>query len=541
MRLFVFGLGYAARAARGAGGRRCGDDARRARGHDARSTIARGACTSWRWRRMCCRRCRPAARAIRCSRRYGDALARQRGVARLSVLDRGLWRHRRRLGRRERADRRAARRARAEADAAWLALGARVFRLPGIYGPGRSRARPGARGRRRTASTLPGQVFSRVHVDDIARGRDRRASRRRRARTISPTIVPAPQNEVIEFAAALLGLPPPPLRGARGAVRRRRAAFYAENRRVANGKAKRVLGWRPRYPDYRAGPARAQRDDQPDAGQQPRPRRGERRPAIALEQRRQQHRDHRHDHADIGRLGRADRADARRNRAGRRAPRRTRRDRAMPSEIARSAIRTPAARRSPGERRVDRRADQHRHRRASAPSDSASAVSRRLHDVGDRGGEDRRSSVSAMPDQRRAGAVRIAARLVDEQQRDARHRDGRARRRAAAPAAGRGRCAPSSALGTSSSAKTTATRPEVMYCFGAVDEVEVEARTARRPSTRRERPAARVEPERLALRTLPRRPSRRRRPGSGSVTDQLGGTDARAGRGSRARSIPRSA
>ena len=59
--------------------------------------------------------------------------------------------------------------ARAEADAAWLALGARVFRLPGIYGPGRSaldRVREGKAHR----IDLPDQVFSRVHVDDIVSG-----------------------------------------------------------------------------------------------------------------------------------------------------------------------------------------------------------------------------------------------------------------------------------------------------------------------------------------------------------------------------------
>ena len=65
---------------------------------------------------------------------------------------------------------------------------------------------------------------------------------------------PASQNRVIETACDLLGLRPPPLQsldqaGLSPAAR----AFYSENRRVANGKAKRLLGWTPRYPDYRAG------------------------------------------------------------------------------------------------------------------------------------------------------------------------------------------------------------------------------------------------------------------------------------------------
>ena len=59
--------------------------------------------------------------------------------------------------------------ARAVADERWLALGARVFRLPGIYGPGRS-ALDRVRDGRAHRIDLPGQVFSRIHVDDIASG-----------------------------------------------------------------------------------------------------------------------------------------------------------------------------------------------------------------------------------------------------------------------------------------------------------------------------------------------------------------------------------
>ena len=65
---------------------------------------------------------------------------------------------------------------------------------------------------------------------------------------------PAPQSDVIAHAAALLGLEPPPLVPLdHPSVSPAARAFYAENRRVANGKAKRVLGWRPAYPDYRLG------------------------------------------------------------------------------------------------------------------------------------------------------------------------------------------------------------------------------------------------------------------------------------------------
>ncbi len=144
--------------------------------------------------------------------------------------------------------------ARSECDARWLAAGARVFRLPGIYGPGRSaldRVREGKAHR----IDLPGQVFSRVHVDDIARG------------VIAAIATGAPggaynladdrpssQNAVIEEACRLLGCAAPPLQTLDEAGLSPMArGFYAENRRVANGKARRVLGWTPLYPTYREG------------------------------------------------------------------------------------------------------------------------------------------------------------------------------------------------------------------------------------------------------------------------------------------------
>ena len=142
--------------------------------------------------------------------------------------------------------------ARTEADAAWLARGARVFRLPGIYGPGRSaleRVREGKAHR----IDLPGQVFSRVHVDDIVSAALLALEAPSGAYNISDDL-PCSQNEVIEHACTLLGLPQPPLQSLDDAGLSPMArAFYAENRRVANGKARRVLGWSPRYPTYRAG------------------------------------------------------------------------------------------------------------------------------------------------------------------------------------------------------------------------------------------------------------------------------------------------
>ena len=144
--------------------------------------------------------------------------------------------------------------ARAEADDRWRALGARVFRLPGIYGPDRS---PLDRVRAGTAHRidLPDQVFSRVHVDDIAGGV---------AAAIEADVPPgaynladdepASQNIVVEHACRLLALPLQPLQSLENANLSPMAqGFYAENRRVANGKLKRAAHWTPRYPSYREG------------------------------------------------------------------------------------------------------------------------------------------------------------------------------------------------------------------------------------------------------------------------------------------------
>lgn len=140
--------------------------------------------------------------------------------------------------------------ARAAADAAWLALGARVFRLPGIYGPGRS---PLDRLRAGTAHRVDvaGQVFSRVHVDDLAAGVIAGLAGPAGAYNLADDL-PASANDVTDYAAALLGMAPPPLVPL-GALSLTARGFYAENRRVANGKAARLLGWRPVHADYRLG------------------------------------------------------------------------------------------------------------------------------------------------------------------------------------------------------------------------------------------------------------------------------------------------
>ena len=146
------------------------------------------------------------------------------------------------------------RNARAEADLAWLDRGARVFRLPGIYGPGRSALDRVQEGKARRID-LPDQVFSRVHVDDIVSGVV--AALERNAPSGAYNLGddwPCSGNDVTEHACRLLGLPLPPLESLEDANLSEMArGFYAENRRVANGKAKRVLGWHLRYPTYVEG------------------------------------------------------------------------------------------------------------------------------------------------------------------------------------------------------------------------------------------------------------------------------------------------
>jgi nucleoside-diphosphate-sugar epimerase len=151
-------------------------------------------------------------------------------------------------------------RRRVEAEAGWLALHERfglpvhVFRLAGIYGPGRS-AIDALRQSRAQRIDKPGQVFSRIHVADIAQVLE--ASIRRPKPGAIYNVCdddPAPPADVIEFAAGLLGVPPPPSvpfeRAEMSAMAR---SFYADNKRVRNERIKRELGVKLLYPDYRTG------------------------------------------------------------------------------------------------------------------------------------------------------------------------------------------------------------------------------------------------------------------------------------------------
>jgi nucleoside-diphosphate-sugar epimerase len=151
-----------------------------------------------------------------------------------------------------------ARRVGAERD--WLQVGVgmgltvAVFRLPGIYGPGRSTLDRLREGRARRIAA-PGQVFSRIHVEDLAAGLEASILRPRAGGLYNLCDdQPAPNSDVVAFAAGLLGMAPPPevsleAAGLSPAAMR----FYGESKRVSNARAKAELGWRPAYPTYRQG------------------------------------------------------------------------------------------------------------------------------------------------------------------------------------------------------------------------------------------------------------------------------------------------
>lgn len=151
-------------------------------------------------------------------------------------------------------------RKRLTAEEEWLALGQRtgkqvqVFRLPGIYGPGRSALDTVRAG---TARRLvkPGQVFNRIHVEDIASalalamgGRGHHSFY-----NISDD-EPCPPQDVVTHACRLLGVDPPPeVAFDTATLSPMAASFYGESKRVSNARAKADLGWRPQYPNYREG------------------------------------------------------------------------------------------------------------------------------------------------------------------------------------------------------------------------------------------------------------------------------------------------
>ncbi len=161
------------------------------------------------------------------------------------------------------------------AERQWLALfeqdglPVHIFRLPGIYGPGRNPLRKALEGRRRALVVKKGQVFSRIHVDDLAAALVASMRRPRPGRIYNITDdEPAPPHEVALFAHRLLGLEPPPLKPFEEVEMSSMArSFYGESKRVSNALAKAELNWRPRYPTYREGLRALLETERPKAGE----------------------------------------------------------------------------------------------------------------------------------------------------------------------------------------------------------------------------------------------------------------------------------
>ena len=149
---------------------------------------------------------------------------------------------------------------RVKAERAWLDLyehmdiPVMVFRLAGIYGPGRNQLVSLLKGKSRRV-VKPGQVFSRIHVDDIAQILEASIEKPNPGRAYNVCDdLPAPPQDVVAFAAELMGMPPPPEVAFNEAeMSPMGRSFYAESKRVHNDRIKDELGVTLTYPDYKTG------------------------------------------------------------------------------------------------------------------------------------------------------------------------------------------------------------------------------------------------------------------------------------------------
>lgn len=149
---------------------------------------------------------------------------------------------------------------RVAAEAAWCALHqmhglpVHLFRLAGIYGPGRNALETVRQGKARRIIKA-GQVFSRTHVDDIASVLEASIARPNPGAAYNVCDDdPAPPQDVVLHAYELLGVvPPPEIPIAEAELSEMGRSFYAESKKVSNLRIKQELGVSLKYPDYRAG------------------------------------------------------------------------------------------------------------------------------------------------------------------------------------------------------------------------------------------------------------------------------------------------
>lgn len=141
-------------------------------------------------------------------------------------------------------------------EAQWAATGLPMhyFRLAGIYGPGRNSLRALQNGTARRV-VKQGQVFSRIHLVDITRILEASMANPNAGRAYSVCDdTPAPPQDVVTYAAELMGVSPPALQDfATAELSPMARSFYGENKRIRNNRIKDELGVSLEYPDYRAG------------------------------------------------------------------------------------------------------------------------------------------------------------------------------------------------------------------------------------------------------------------------------------------------
>lgn len=140
------------------------------------------------------------------------------------------------------------------AEAQWSQFGAHVFRLPGLYGPGRNVIERLMSGKARNIHK-DDHVFSRLHHQDCASALMASLSRPDRGAIYNLCDdEPAPGDAVLDYAAKLCDLPlPTPIVWEDPSLSPAMKRFYRDNKRVSNARAKAALGWRPTYPTYREG------------------------------------------------------------------------------------------------------------------------------------------------------------------------------------------------------------------------------------------------------------------------------------------------
>ena len=150
-------------------------------------------------------------------------------------------------------------RRRIAAERAWAQLAAErrlplaIFRLAGIYGPGRNALVNLAEGRAHRI-VKPGQVFNRIHVDDIVQVLMAAIAKDAAGLFNVADDEPAPPQDVVAYAAALMEVDPPPETPFDKADLSPMArSFYGDNKRVANAAIRQALGIRLRFPTYRTG------------------------------------------------------------------------------------------------------------------------------------------------------------------------------------------------------------------------------------------------------------------------------------------------